>query len=102
MLTRRGFLKAAVAAPAIILTPGLLMPVRKIITPLFTGELGSWSNVKLHPMQWSLDGLQWTDDEMALFEKNPLPAYVFNRYWVSVSNFDGSQPACVIRKAMAE
>lgn len=32
-MNRRGFLTAAVAAPAVILTPGLLMPVRKLWTP---------------------------------------------------------------------
>jgi hypothetical protein len=32
-LSRRRFLTGAVAAPAIILTPGLLMPVRKLWTP---------------------------------------------------------------------
>jgi hypothetical protein len=33
-LSRRGFLRAAaVVAPVIILTPGLLMPVRKLVLP---------------------------------------------------------------------
>lgn len=42
-ITRRGFLTgmagifAAGAAPAIITTPGLLMPVRKLITPEWVG-----------------------------------------------------------------
>ena len=30
-LTRRGFLRGALAAPVVITTPGLLMPVRKLI-----------------------------------------------------------------------
>jgi hypothetical protein len=34
-MDRRGFLKV-LAAPAIILTPGLLMPVRKLWTPPLT------------------------------------------------------------------
>lgn len=33
MLTRRSFITGLVAAPAVITTPGLLMPVRKVIMP---------------------------------------------------------------------
>lgn len=33
MLTRRGILGALLAAPAIIRTPGLIMPVRKVVVP---------------------------------------------------------------------
>jgi hypothetical protein len=32
-MNRRGFLTGLIAAPAVILTPGLLMPVRKWIEP---------------------------------------------------------------------
>lgn len=48
IVTRRGFLKgmagilAAAAAPAIITTPGLLMPVRKIIVPPGAREVQEW------------------------------------------------------------
>lgn len=48
-MDRRGFLTgmagilAAGAAPAIITTPGLLMPIRKIIVPSQVMALGAWS-----------------------------------------------------------
>ena len=51
-MNRRSFLQgilAAGVAPWIITTPGILMPVKKIVTfesihPLFSGEIGTWSN----------------------------------------------------------
>lgn len=64
-MDRRGFL---LAAPAIILTPGLLMPVRKM-----SGAI----------VEWSIDGLQWTDDVLQFAKDNPAPAYIFHRRWVS-------------------
>ena len=42
-LTRRGLLGvlgAALAAPAVIRTPGLLMPVRRVVTPPALGYMG--------------------------------------------------------------
>lgn len=33
-MNRRGFLQATIAAPFVITTPGLLMPVRKLIVPV--------------------------------------------------------------------
>jgi hypothetical protein len=34
MIERRAFLRGLVAAPAVILTPGLLMPLRGIVMPV--------------------------------------------------------------------
>lgn len=36
MLSRRGFLGSLLAAPVVITTPGLLMPVKKMIKPTVT------------------------------------------------------------------
>lgn len=54
-MNRRGFLRAGLSAiiatrvaPAIITTPGVLMPARKIITsknPLFVGAPGCWDGI---------------------------------------------------------
>jgi hypothetical protein len=55
-MNRRGFLKAVgVAAPAVILTPGLLMPVRKLWTPdvLFT-QSGTGST-PVGTLMWFMD-----------------------------------------------
>lgn len=46
--SRRGFLKVGIAAPAVILTPGLLMPVRSLIGTVYTHKpyvvaFGTWT-----------------------------------------------------------
>ena len=49
MLTRRNFL-GILAAPAIIKTAGLLMPVKQIIVPKYYGAVtGRWSSLDLEP-----------------------------------------------------
>lgn len=65
-MNRRTFLQASAA---VILTPGLLMPVRKIWTPrnpLFNGELGRWIGVDVASgssgtveIAMSYDGKHW-------------------------------------------
>lgn len=53
-LTRRRFLSAAVAAPFVITTPGLLMPVLDFWKPrLWTGTIGRVDGFTFLPEIWS-------------------------------------------------
>lgn len=71
MTSRRAFLGllgAALAAPAIITTPGLLMPVRKLIEP--EPWLIHWGPSAYLDIQWSNDDKMWhsTPVEVKPFE----------------------------------
>ena len=55
-MNRRGFLLGALAAPAVIKTPGLLMPVKKVILP-----------PKRYVLHWPVN-----PNRLIPFEKEPL------------------------------
>ena len=68
-ISRRGFftgLISALAAPAIIRTPGLLMPVRAIAAPAQTND-----------MALAVFASHWEEFNLALFEQWQAPSGVY-------------------------
>lgn len=94
-MNRRGFLKgmagilAAGVAPA-VLPSGVIMPVRNLWTPriVITGKDG----IDRPLSEWSLDGLQWTENEIKLLQENPQPPYIIRRTWVSRESLSKMYP----------
>lgn len=72
MLTRRGLIGTLLAAPAIIRTPGLLMPVKAI-------QQGYTSVIRLDPELVAFAGLQ-TAAQLAEYSHIPLLRNVPVRY----------------------
>lgn len=67
-MNRRGFLRgilAAGVAPYVSTVAGVLMPVKKIITPSF--EIGSWENFRFIETIWIPPGIKDKSDPLGQF-----------------------------------
>ena len=66
MLNRRSFLQGALAAPAVILTPGLLMPVKSVIWPTPGVVAFDYEDVRAMLLRYTMtvreEGGIWTVD----------------------------------------
>lgn len=73
LITRRSLLRSLLAAPVVIVTPGLLMPVRAIELPpepLATLKESGWVSL---PTRWTVTVSQRDDGEWQVIGRDGLP-----------------------------
>jgi hypothetical protein len=87
-MNRRGFLKTVgVAAPAVILTPGLLMPVRKLLTPEVLFTQSGTGSIPAGTLMWFIDPASRNGDDQCVVA---VMRCWDGTHWLQVSEFNAS------------